>query len=177
MLRLYKYLNSNNLEVVVESDFRSNSLAIQEETVVGAIETMVIAGETKAESSSELLGSCPSNARTEAHSITVSVNQTEITCQIHEQGELLSDGATHVADVRLKAQHVSGVGDFFTKDLDLVLSEAVACTQGYRPLVVDVVANFRGDGEVGVVIVNRCTNTTTDPYLSVSGENACKGKS
>ena len=172
MLRLYKYLNSNNLEVVVESDFRSNSLAIQEETVVGAIETVVIAGEAKAESGSELLGSSPSDARTETHSITRGVNQAKVASQVHEQGELMADGAANVTDVRFKAQFVSSN----TLAQNLVLGKAVASAKGNRPMIVDVVANFGRDGELGVIIIDLGTDATTNPSLSIGRENASKGK-
>ena len=165
--------NSNDLEAVVESDFRGDGLAVQEEAVVDTIETVVIASEAKAESSSELLGSSPSDARTETHSIAALVDQTEVTGQVHEQGELVADGAANVTDIRLKAQFVSG--NFFAQKV-LVLGEAIAGAKGYRPMVVDVVAKFGRDGEVGVILIDFGTDATTNPSLSISRENACEGK-
>ena len=166
--------NSNDLEAVVESDFSSNRFAIQEETVVGAIEPMVITSETKTESGREFFSSSPSDARTETYSVTSGVNQAEVTSQIHEQGELFADGAANVTDVRFKAQFVCG--NSFAQNGGLVLGESIACAKGHRPMVVDVVAKFGRDGELGVIIIDFGTDATTNPSLSVDREDACKGK-
>ena len=106
-MRLYNFFDhTDKLQGVVDSDAWSNELAIQIEAIVGAIETMVIAGEAKAESSGESISSSPSDTRTQADCPTRFVDQAEITCQIHKQGEFLSDGATNVTNIRLKAQIV-----------------------------------------------------------------------
>ena len=164
---------STILKTIVESDFGSNRFAIHEETVVRAIETMVIACETEAESSSELLSSSPSDTRTETHSIAALIDQTEVASQVHEQGELMSDSAANVTDVRLKAQFVCGN----SLAQNLVLGEAIAGTKGHRPMVVDVVAKFGRDRELGVIFIDFGTDAATNPGLSVDRENAYEGKS
>lgn len=164
------------LEAVVESDFRSEGFAIQIETIVLAIETVVVAGKSEAEGSGESFGSSPSDTGTEGqsptHGVFSAVNrvaQIEVTSQIQEQGELLADGATHVTNVRLKGQFVDCQFFLLAHNFELVLGEAVASTQSNGPMVVDVVANFRSDAELGVVLVKLGVDAATNPpTLSIS---------
>ena len=170
------------LEAIIESDFRSEGFAIQKEsigqnsTIFIFIETTVVASESETESSGELIGSSPSNARTEAHSPTHGVfsgvdhvTKIEVTGQIQEQRELVADGATHITDVRLKGQVVDLHFVLFAQKFKLGLSETVASTQSNGPMVVDVVTNFRSDAEMGVVLVEGSVDTTANPpILSVS---------
>ena len=169
-------LSSKELEIVINSDLRGSQVSIQQETV-GAIEVVVVTDFAEAESGSELLGCLPCDTGLERHGIVASViEQAEVTAEVHEQGELLSDGATHITDVGLKSQSVSGVGDYVTKNLDLVLIEAVTSAKGDLPMVVDHITHFRGDGEARVVLLNASAEATADPNLSIGRENACEGK-
>ena len=157
-------MNNLRLEAVVESNFRSEGLAIQIESI-GAIETMVVASESEAEGSGESFSSGPEDTGTEGHCPASGVDQTEITSQVHEQGEFLTNGTTNITNVGLEAQTVSGNS---LAQKVLVLDEVVIGAKGNGPFVVDVVTNFRSDGELGVVVKNSGTYTAADPSLGIS---------
>ena len=100
------YNNIKILEIVIDTDFRSNKEAIHHKAVVArAFVVVVIASIAKTESSGKLLSSLPSDTRTQHDCITfTSIKQFEVTSQIHEQRELLSDGTTHIADIGFKVK-------------------------------------------------------------------------
>jgi len=123
---------------------------------------MIITGKAKTEGCSELFSSCPSNTGIEAHCPTGSVNQTEITSQIHEERELLADGAAHVTDIGFKGKIVS-----CNSSQSLVLCKTILYTESDLPLVIDDIAGFRIHTEMHVVVINLGTDTATNPNLGV----------
>lgn len=164
------------LEVIIQSNLRSGKVTVQQETV-GAIEVVVVTDFAETESSSPMVGSHPGDTRLDCHSIVASVvKQTKITAKVEKQRELANSGG-NVTNVRLKSQRVGVMGDSFSEHIGLGLCETVASTKSYLPLVVDGIANLRGDGEMSVVFLNTCTQAAADPYLCISSEDACKGKS
>ena len=135
---------------------------------------MVVTDFCEAESGSELLSGLPCDTGLERHGIVACVvKQTEVAAEVHEQRELLTDGATHVTDVRLQSQRVGG--DSLFENLGLI--ETVASAKSHLPMVVDHVTHLRSDGETRGILLNACTEAATDPNLCVSSEDACKGKS
>ena len=154
-----------SLEIVVQSDLRSSQVAIQQESI-GAIEVMVVTDFSEAESGSELFGGLPCDTRLECHGIVTGiVKQTEVAAEVHEQRELLTDGATHVTDIGLKGQRV-----------DVACGKTIVSTKSDLPFVVDHITHFRSDGEMSVVLLDASSKAATNPYLCVCSEDACEGK-
>ena len=141
---------------------RSSEIAVHDKSIVArAFEIVVIASETKTECSRELVSGLPSNTRTEHHSITVTVDNTEIATKVDKQREFLSDGATNIADVRFKIKLIIGA-----KSTNV--HKGVVSTQSQLPLIVDHVTNFRGKFNSEGAFFGLCTDATADPNLCVS---------
>ena len=143
MTSLHILLIQIKLQIVIDSDARASQSALQQETV-GAIDVVVVTDLAETEGGSEfaVFTGFPGNTGLDGHSVgALSVEQTEVTAEVGKQEELLADGAASVTDVGFQEQ---GVGlNLGSKNFHLIVT--VIGTQSDGPLVVDAVADFRGE--------------------------------
>ena len=126
-----------------------------QQEAVSAINAMVVTNLTETESSCELVRSLPCDTRLEGHCISIlgSIKQSDVTTKIYEQGEFVTNGATHITNIRLEIQSVGGNGCQF----GFCLVKTIVNSKSYLPLVVDCIAHFRSNVKSHVVLFHLST--------------------
>ena len=140
-----------------------------QQEAVGAVDVVVITDLAETEGSRELIGGSPSNTGLNGHSVSaLGVEQGDVTAEVGKQEELVADGAASVTEVRLEEQGVHGIRNGSTENFHLGLVVVVINAESKAPLLVEVVADFRGKTKSGVILFNLGTDViATNPKLGV----------